>query len=365
MNCRIQALNFYLVLFVFLFVSAFTVKASELSIPEIVNKVQPTIVVIESKRADGIARGSGFVIDSSGIIVTNVHVISGALSVGVKLSSGEVYDQIQIRAYDERKDLALIQIRGFNIPSATLGNSDLVKVGEKVVLIGNPLGVLEGSVTSGIVSGIRTVDGVRIIQTDAASNPGNSGGPLLNEKGEAIGVLSFKLKGTENLNFGIPINYARGLLSLDNKLTLKDLNERINSSSLAFQKTDTNTFPRKWKSLTGGFRMVITQNRDNISVEVVLPDLLKAMGGFRTMDFKKDGTKYVGTSRFGAPCTYYSWGDKRNFCYDNRSMEITLFTSSRIEGVAYEPQKGAKFNCKDCTFDPPDLVKSPFVWIPE
>jgi serine protease Do len=217
MNRKIQLMNFYVVLLVSLFVLTVTVKASELSVPEIVNKVQPTIVVIESKKADGISRGSGFVVDSSGIVVTNMHVISGALNVGVKLTSGEVYDQIQIRAYDERKDLALIQIPGFNLPSATLGDSEQVNVGEKVVLIGNPLGVLEGSVTSGIVSGIRTIDGVRIIQTDASANPGNSGGPLLNVKGEVIGVLSFKLKGTENLNFVIPINYARGLLSIDNK----------------------------------------------------------------------------------------------------------------------------------------------------
>jgi S1-C subfamily serine protease len=367
MNRKFPVLNLHLALFVFLFVLVFSARASELSVPEIVNKVQPTIVVIESKKASGVARGSGFVIDSSGIVVTNLHVISGALNIGVKLPSGDVYDQIQVRAYDERKDLALIQIPGFNLPHASLGDSDLVKVGEKVVLIGNPLGVLEGSVTSGIVSGIRTVEGVRIIQTDASANPGNSGGPLLNAKGEVIGVLSFKLKGTENLNFVIPINYARGMLGINNNLTLQAFNEKIKSSTLAFTATDANTFPPKWKSLTMGFTMMIRQSGDHVYVEFVIPDPVKKVGGFRTVDLKKDGTKYLGTQKVGLPCVYKDfWGKQKNkICIWDGKVEFTLFTPTRIEGATYSVTERAEFNCKDCVYEPPDLVWRPFVWIPD
>jgi S1-C subfamily serine protease len=293
-------------------------------------------------------------------------VISGALNIGVKLPSGDVYDQIQVRAYDERKDLALIQIPGFNLPHASLGDSDLVKVGEKVVLIGNPLGVLEGSVTSGIVSGIRTVEGVRVIQTDASANPGNSGGPLLNAKGEVIGVLSFKLKGTENLNFVIPINYARGMLGINNNLTLQAFNDKIKSSTLAFTATGANAFPTKWKSVTGNIEMIIRQSGDHVTVEVIPPNAVKKAGGYRTMDLKKDGTKYVGTHKLGRPCVYKDFWGKQKYkkCISEHNMEITLFTPTRIEGVVYAEDEGAEFNCQDCTLKPPDLLKRPFVWIP-
>ena len=115
-------------------------------------------------------------------------------------------------AVDERRDLAVVQIAGFDLPVLELGNSDVLTVGEPLVIVGSPRG-LEGTVTAGILSSVRdSGDGFKVLQTDAAVNPGNSGGPLLNNKAEVIGVVSFQLRSAQGLNFAIPINYVRGLL---------------------------------------------------------------------------------------------------------------------------------------------------------
>lgn len=102
---------------------------------------------------------------------------------------------------------------GFDLPALDLGNSNSLAVGEPVVIVGSPRG-LEGTVTAGILSSVRdSGNGFKVLQTDAAVNPGNSGGPLVNGKGLAIGVVSFKLRSSEGLNFAVPINYVKGLLN--------------------------------------------------------------------------------------------------------------------------------------------------------
>lgn len=104
-----------------------------------------------------------------------------------------------------------LRIEAVDLPTIPLGNSGAVQVGDDVLLVGAPRG-LEQTVSSGLVSGIRLDEGVRVIQTSAPASPGSSGGPLLNRHGEAIGVMSFKVVNGENLNFTIPINYVRGKL---------------------------------------------------------------------------------------------------------------------------------------------------------
>lgn len=179
---------------------------------QVVEQVLPAVVTISGQSEDGEIVGSGFLVDSSGRIVTSLHVLKSLKTIKVKLANGEIYDSAKVRAYDERRDLAVIQVPGFALPTCRLGNSNDLKQGEPVLLVGAGSG-LQGSVTSGIVSAIRDLpEGFKVIQTDAAANPGNSGGPLFNTRAEAIGVLGFKLKGSEGQNFAVPINYARGLL---------------------------------------------------------------------------------------------------------------------------------------------------------
>jgi hypothetical protein len=152
----------------------------------------------------------------------------------VQLANGEVFDSISVLATDERRDLAVIRIAGFDLAPLYLGNSNTVTVGEAVVIVGSPRG-LEGTVTAGILSSARdSGDGYKVLQTDAAVNPGNSGGPMVNNKGQAIGVVTFKLRSSEGLNFAVPINYVSGLLNeLHEPMSLEQMRTSLSVKSAA------------------------------------------------------------------------------------------------------------------------------------
>lgn len=179
---------------------------------EIGKKVSAAVVTIHGQTDAGEVEGSGFVVSSDGKVVTSLHVIRGMRRGSVQLAGGDIFDSFTVRSIDERKDIAIIQIPGFDLPFIELGNSNELQPGEPVLLIGNPRG-LQGSITSGVISGIRDLSGFKVIQTDASANPGNSGGPLVNAHAQVVGVLGFKLKDSQGLNFAIPINYVRGMLN--------------------------------------------------------------------------------------------------------------------------------------------------------
>lgn len=159
--------------------------------------------------------GSGVIIREDGIIVTNHHVIDGASSIFVRLHSGEEYPATLLGA-DKATDIALLKIDKTDLPKAVLGDSESLKIGSRVVAIGNPLGSLGGTVTDGIISALErqiSIDGqiMTLLQTNAAINPGNSGGGLFNEAGELIAIVNAKSsgEGIEGIGFAIPINTAR------------------------------------------------------------------------------------------------------------------------------------------------------------
>lgn len=161
-----------------------------------------------------IGSASGVIISSQGHIITNYHVIQGAQYIYVTLSNGE-QKPAQILGTDAINDLAVIKIDGEGYPAADFGDSSGLRVGERAIAIGNPLGTLEGTVTQGIVSAVDreiSVEGVsrKMIQTDAAINPGNSGGALVNSKGEIIGICVLKTVIAGYNSSGMPI-YAEGL----------------------------------------------------------------------------------------------------------------------------------------------------------
>lgn len=156
--------------------------------------------------------GSGIIISNDGYIVTNNHVIDDATKITVRLNNGESYDATVIGTYS-KSDIAVLKIEASNLQPAVLGDSDKLMVGDTAVVVGNPLGSLGGSVTNGIISALdREIDlgdtKMNLLQTNAAVNPGNSGGGLFNGRGELVGIIIAKSAGEdiEGIGFAIPIN---------------------------------------------------------------------------------------------------------------------------------------------------------------
>ena len=199
------------------------------SIPDIYASKSPAVVQISALtinpyRMDdriNLVTGSGFIIDSQGLIMTNSHVVFGAQSLSVTLNDGTNL-QAKLLGADPIFDLAILQIPTPNqgkLPMLTLGNSDDTRPGDEVVIIGNPMG-LDRTITSGIVSAINRVLNNRprmlslpMIQTDAPINRGNSGGPMLNRCGDVIGIASAILGDAQNIGFAIPSNLARSAVT--------------------------------------------------------------------------------------------------------------------------------------------------------
>jgi len=159
--------------------------------------------------------GSGVIIDSSGIILTNNHVVEGADEVTVELHDGRVFKGTDIKV-DPDTDLAVVRIQGAGtLPAAKLGDSDALEIGDWVIAVGNPFG-LEETVSAGIISGkgrlLGQVERANFLQTDAAINPGNSGGPLVNLRGEVVGIntaIASNNGGYQGIGFAVPMSLAK------------------------------------------------------------------------------------------------------------------------------------------------------------
>jgi S1-C subfamily serine protease len=164
-------------------------------------------------------QGSGFIIDRNGIILTNAHVVNGADKVTVTLKDGRTLEG-KVQGEDQVTDIAVVKVKGGDLPVAPLGNSNQVRVGDWAIAVGNPLG-LDNTVTLGIVSTLKRSSAqvgipdkrLDFIQTDAAINPGNSGGPLLNDQGEVIGINTAIRADAMGIGFAIPIDKAKAIAS--------------------------------------------------------------------------------------------------------------------------------------------------------
>jgi len=162
-------------------------------------------------------QGSGFIVDSDGIILTNAHVVREADQVTVNLKDGRTFEG-KVLGADSITDLAVVKIEGSDLPKATLGDSDQVKVGDWAIAVGNPLG-LDNTVTLGIISTLNRPSAkvgipdkrLDFLQTDAAINPGNSGGPLLSDRGEVIGINTAIRADANGIGFAIPVNKAKAI----------------------------------------------------------------------------------------------------------------------------------------------------------
>ena len=183
------------------------------SAQEIAKKTFASTVLLVMEDASGrpLSLGSGFFV-RDGEIASNLHVVEGGTRGYAKLVGQKTkYDIEGITAVDPKWDLVVLKISAAGSPMLPLGNSDAVQVGESVYAVGNPQG-LEGTFSQGIVSSIREVGTDRLLQITAPISPGSSGGPVLNTKGEVIGVSVATFRGGQNLNFAIPSSYLKALL---------------------------------------------------------------------------------------------------------------------------------------------------------
>ena len=169
------------------------------------------LIVMEETSGQPMSLGSGFFV-RNGEIVSNLHVVEGASSGYVKIIGQKTKYNIEgITAIDQEHDLVILKISAAKSSSLSIGNSDTVEVGEPIYAVGNPQG-LEGTFSQGIVSSIRQVGSDKLLQITAPISPGSSGGPVLNSRGEVVGVSVATFRDGQNLNFAIPSNYMKDLL---------------------------------------------------------------------------------------------------------------------------------------------------------
>ena len=190
-------------------------RGNDLTAQEVYAQVNPSVVSVVANLGKNASVGTGVIMSEDGYIVTNYHVIEGGYSCLVILSSG-YQCEAELVGYDADNDLAVLKVEAEGLPAAEFGSSDLLTVGDKAYAIGNPLGLeLRGTLTDGIISAINRdvdVDGVTmtLIQTNAALNSGNSGGPLINAYGQVVGINTIKMvsdyedDAVEGLGFAIP-----------------------------------------------------------------------------------------------------------------------------------------------------------------
>lgn len=205
------------------------------SIADVAEKVSKSVVSIVTstkttnffgQSTDSAAAGTGIIVTADGYILTNKHVINGADKVTVILDDGTTYEDVEVVTTDPLNDIAFLKIKDVSdLEAAKLGDSKTISVGQQVIAIGNALGEYQNTVTAGIISGtgrsVTASDGTGrnaetlsdMIQTDAAINSGNSGGPLVNAAGEVIGVNTATSTTAENMGFAIPISSVKGMLN--------------------------------------------------------------------------------------------------------------------------------------------------------
>ena len=203
------------------------------SIADVASKVSPSVVSITTETrtlswfgqsSTSSAAGTGMIVSGDGYILTNKHVVEGANKVNVILDDGTTYENVKIVGVDPANDVAFIKVDGVsNLPAVTLGDSKTMNIGQQVIAIGNALGQFQNTVTEGIVSGLnRSITAsdstgsayeslTDLIQTDAAINSGNSGGPLVNAAGQVVG-LNVATSSADNIGFAIPISSVKGML---------------------------------------------------------------------------------------------------------------------------------------------------------
>jgi hypothetical protein len=196
--------------------------SKSLSARDIIDSSSPGIVRIEAGEGKV---GTGFIVEASGLIATNLHVIEGESSIRVKLYKDPTeYPATVIAGFDHKHDLALVRIKPKKpLPVLRLGDSSAVSAGDRIYAIGNPLGVFDYSITDGLISQVRPLsDELTILQISAAISQGSSGGPLFNQFGEVIGVTTAIITQGQAINLAVPANYLRPMMKAQTAIALDE-----------------------------------------------------------------------------------------------------------------------------------------------
>lgn len=282
---------------------------AEGSIADVVSKVSKSVVSIVTsvkgtsffgQSYESQAAGTGIIVSEDGYILTNKHVIDGSTSISVVLDDGTTYKNVEKIAVDSLNDVAFLKIKDVSgLTAASLGDSKTIQVGQQVVAIGNALGEYQNTVTSGVVSGtgrsLTATDSTGtmseklsdMIQTDAAINSGNSGGPLVNAAGQVIGINT-AMASAENVGFAIPIAAVKGMLS-----QLKEKGEASRAYIGVYMVNITADVAKKYNLPVNYGAYLYT---DNGSYSAILKDSPAAKAGLRD----KDIILAVNTAKVGA-----------------------------------------------------------------
>ena len=273
-------------------------------LPALIARAAPAVVVLSE---DGGPRGTGFVVSSHGTIVTNLHVIARMKQPRVTLADGRVFDSLSIVGYDKERDLAVLKIPATGLPVLPLGDSRKIKVGQRVIAFGTPLGY-SGTTTTGIVSAIRRhpkLPGALLLQTDAAINPGSSGGPLIDARGRVVGVVTSMIHNAQSLGFAVPADELRPLLKgSEHAIAPQDLRRYLLLTDWAPW-----ILPRRWRaesdfymSRAPGAVYELDGKDDSIRLLLLRPAAEAALGQKLVLSLRRNGRGYEGVANGEVLC---------------------------------------------------------------
>jgi hypothetical protein len=246
------------------------------------------------------------------------------------LPSGAVHDRVRVLGYDADHDLVVLELSGVELPALSLGESDRVRPGQRIITLGSPLG-LAHTVTEGIVSGVRTLpSGMKAIQIDAAVSPGSSGGPVLDRRGRVVGVVSTQIAEGEGISFAVPASHLGELLTRERPIVLAELAAELRGrpNLFAWSVSAGDALSGRWKSLYSGETIFLKRDGDYLYGEIPADP-----GSTYELVRQEDGS-YAGVFR-------HSWSCRvpgripylENSCRFEDPVELRLTSPARVEGT--------------------------------
>jgi S1-C subfamily serine protease len=320
------------------------------SITDLLPSVLSAVVKIDTDSGFG----TGFIVSPDGYLITAAHVISQAKKARVELKSGEKYDAVSVIELDARRDIAVLKIKGFKLPSLTLADSDSVQIGTRLILVGNPVprGIqLDWTVTDGLLSARRPVDGYTLFQTSVASAPGASGGPVLNEDAKVVAVHVMGIPG-EGFKFAVPSNYVAAILQDIKRVATaptggQTLGVLVERSLLGISG--------EWSVLNTNRTVTVREDEEHIYVSglLIYPN---GMAGSTSYELTKQSNgSYSGKILGRWVCEYetLTGASYQQTCPLSKDVVVTKISPTRIEGrvlaqATPESISGYKKFCKSC-----------------